>query len=339
MAGVPDGARRQGPAVKNWEQRATTDVDRIRRCWSAGPYNVGIATGPAGLVVVDLDTAKPDDDPRPPRWDLPGIGEGLDVLAVLADRHGQPVPLDTHMVGTPSGGLHLYFTAPPRVRLRCTAGERGNGLGWKVDTRAWGGCVAAPGSLVDGSPYTVHPRPVAPLPAWLATLLTPKPLPAAPAAPIPLRHGTDRRARYLRNAIAAEVARVEGATKGQRNQALYTAAVALGQLVAGVRSPRPTSAPPSCGPQPPTSPLARTARTPPTARSPAACARVPAVPGRWPREHPRRLRPDPGVVAVLRDRWLGVGVGVGGDAGGGAGRAEPVLPGGVGPALAGGTAP
>ncbi|MFC7612452.1 bifunctional DNA primase/polymerase [Actinokineospora soli] len=233
MAGVPDGARRQGPAVKNWEQRATTDVDRIRRCWSAGPYNVGIATGPAGLVVVDLDTAKPDDDPRPPRWDLPGIGEGLDVLAVLADRHGQPVPLDTHMVGTPSGGLHLYFTAPPRVRLRCTAGERGNGLGWKVDTRAWGGCVAAPGSLVDGSPYTVHPRPVAPLPAWLATLLTPKPLPAAPAAPIPLRHGTDRRARYLRNAIAAEVARVEGATKGQRNQALYTAAVALGQLVAG----------------------------------------------------------------------------------------------------------
>ncbi|MFC7612487.1 bifunctional DNA primase/polymerase [Actinokineospora soli] len=112
-------------------------------------------------------------------------------------------------------------------------GERGNGLGWKVDTRAWGGCVAAPGSLVDGSPYTVHPRPVAPLPAWLATLLTPKPLPAAPAAPIPLRHGTDRRARYLRNAIAAEVARVEGATKGQRNQALYTAAVALGQLVAG----------------------------------------------------------------------------------------------------------
>src|SRR5689334_4117755 len=35
-----------------WEQRATTDPDRIRRAWSAGPYNVGIPTGPAGLVVV-----------------------------------------------------------------------------------------------------------------------------------------------------------------------------------------------------------------------------------------------------------------------------------------------
>ncbi|GGS61417.1 bifunctional DNA primase/polymerase [Actinokineospora fastidiosa] len=227
---VPGG---KAPAVKNWEARATLDPDRIRRCWSAGPYNIGIATGPAGLVVVDLDTAKPDDDPAPPPWNTPGIAEGLDVLAALAEQAGHPVPLDTYLVGTPSGGLHLYFTAPAGVRLRCTAGERGNGLGWKVDTRAWGGCVAAPGSLIDGRPYTVHPAPVAPLPDWLTTLLTPKPIPAAPAAPIPLRHGSDRRDRYLNNAIAAEVARVEGATSGERNRALYVAACALGQLVAG----------------------------------------------------------------------------------------------------------
>ncbi|MDI1466273.1 bifunctional DNA primase/polymerase, partial [Catellatospora sp. KI3] len=25
------------PAVSRWEQRATTDPDRIRRCWSCGP--------------------------------------------------------------------------------------------------------------------------------------------------------------------------------------------------------------------------------------------------------------------------------------------------------------
>jgi hypothetical protein len=42
-----------------WEQRATTDPNRIRRAWSTGPFNVGIATGPAGLVVVDVDTADP----------------------------------------------------------------------------------------------------------------------------------------------------------------------------------------------------------------------------------------------------------------------------------------
>ncbi|WP_348650569.1 bifunctional DNA primase/polymerase, partial [Catellatospora sp. KI3] len=25
------------PAITSWEQRATTDPDRIRRCWSCGP--------------------------------------------------------------------------------------------------------------------------------------------------------------------------------------------------------------------------------------------------------------------------------------------------------------
>jgi hypothetical protein len=43
---------------RGWEQRATTDLGRIRQCWSAAPFNIGIATGPSGLVVVDLDTPK-----------------------------------------------------------------------------------------------------------------------------------------------------------------------------------------------------------------------------------------------------------------------------------------
>ena len=41
---------------RKWEQRATTDPDRIRAAWTRAPFNVGIATGPSGLVVVDLDT-------------------------------------------------------------------------------------------------------------------------------------------------------------------------------------------------------------------------------------------------------------------------------------------
>jgi hypothetical protein len=55
--------------------------------------------------------------------------------------------------------------------------------------------------------------PVTVLPAWLTELLQPKPLPAAPVAPIAL-HGRDRRSRYLNAAVAAEVARVEGAGPG-----------------------------------------------------------------------------------------------------------------------------
>jgi predicted MFS family arabinose efflux permease len=36
-----------------WEDRATTDPDRIRRAWSAGAFNVGIATGSLlGSIVV-----------------------------------------------------------------------------------------------------------------------------------------------------------------------------------------------------------------------------------------------------------------------------------------------
>ncbi|MGI5516009.1 bifunctional DNA primase/polymerase [Streptomyces sp. CA-106131] len=39
-----------------------------------------------------------------------------------------------------SGGFHLYFAAPPGVRLGNTAGR----LGKRIDTRAWGGHVVAP---------------------------------------------------------------------------------------------------------------------------------------------------------------------------------------------------
>jgi hypothetical protein len=118
---VPGG---KAPAVKNWEHRAATDPDRIRHCWTAGAYNIGLATGPAGLVVIDLDMAKTGEK-RPDECKLPGITSGLDVLAVVAERAGQPLPLDTYTVTTPSGGLHLYFAAPSDVELRNTAGDRG----------------------------------------------------------------------------------------------------------------------------------------------------------------------------------------------------------------------
>ncbi|WP_033439388.1 bifunctional DNA primase/polymerase [Saccharothrix sp. NRRL B-16314] len=220
---VPGGKR---PAVKNWEQRATTDPDRIRRCWTHGPaYNIGQATGPAGLLVVDLDVAKPD------KPDPDGFRHGLEVLALLADDARQPLPTDTRTVTTPSGGMHLTFTAPAEVEYRNTAGK----LGRLIDTRAHGGYVVAPGSVIDDRTYDVtNDAPVLPLPAWIGTLLRPAPLPPPPPAPVPLRtSGGDRRGKYLRAAIDAEVARVEGATGGERNAALYIAAQALGQLVAG----------------------------------------------------------------------------------------------------------
>jgi hypothetical protein len=214
-----------------WERRATTDPARIRRGWADAPYNIGIACGPSRLVVIDLDTPKPGEAP-PPGWDLPGVRDGADVLAALARRAGEPYPGSTWTVSTPSGGTHLYFTAPPGgPGLRNTQGA-GGGLGWLVDTRAGGGYVVGGGSAVGGRPYTVaRDTAPAPLPGWLAERLRPAPLPPQRPVDVPLPAG--RSGGYLRAAVEAEVARVLDSPAGGRNTALYRAAVALGQLAAG----------------------------------------------------------------------------------------------------------
>jgi hypothetical protein len=217
-----------------WEQRATTDPDRIGRAWTAAPYNVGIATGPAALVVVDLDTPKPGHDAPPQAWQLPGVHDGGDVLTVLCERAGHPVPWDTHTVTTASGGRHLYYRHPEHgPALRNTGGT----LGWLIDTRAHGGYVVAAGSVLAGRfRYTVTDgTDPAPLPDWLADALTPPPLPPQRAVAVPL--AADRHGAYIHAAVTRELARVTGSPPHGRNHALYQAAVALGQLVAGDQLP------------------------------------------------------------------------------------------------------
>jgi hypothetical protein len=231
--GTDARCRQAGRHVKP-EERATADPDRIRRAWSRRPYGIGVACGPSGLLVVDLDLPKPGEE-APDYWrSVGGVSDGSDVLAVLAERAGQPYPGDTYAVRTGRGGTHLYFTRPAAVRLGNTAGKNG-GLGWCIDTRGVGGYVVAAGSTVDGRHYTLlADRDPAPLPGWLADRL----VPAAdrvgrPAPPAAVSIGAGRLPAYLRAAVAREVARVAAATEGSRNHTLYVAAVALGQLVAG----------------------------------------------------------------------------------------------------------
>ncbi|MFI7272635.1 bifunctional DNA primase/polymerase [Streptomyces sp. NPDC049879] len=217
------------PAVSCWERRATTDPGRIARCWVAGPFNVGVAAGPSRLVVVDLDTPKDADDAPPPDWAGEDVRDGMDVFAAVCEQHGQRYPADTFTVRTGRGGIHLYFAAPAGIELRNSSGK----LGWKVDTRAGGGYVVGPGSTVNGCPYTVvHDAEPAPLPAWLAALLAPPPLPPQRPTVVALTGG-DRRTAYLTAALNAEVRRVTDSAPDRHNEALYLAAVALGQLVAG----------------------------------------------------------------------------------------------------------
>lgn len=127
----PCTPRGKTPAIRAWEQAATRDPGQINRWWTKGaPYNIGAATGPSNLVVIDLDQGRGDPAPEP----FTGARNGRDVLAMLAERAGQPAPFDTATVATATGGLHLYYRAPRGVQLRNTAGT----LGFRIDSRAQG---------------------------------------------------------------------------------------------------------------------------------------------------------------------------------------------------------
>ncbi|WP_455361635.1 bifunctional DNA primase/polymerase [Streptomyces sp. SYSU K21746] len=194
------------PAVTEWETRATTDPERIARCWAHAPYNIGLATGPSGLVVVDLDNPKGPEDVPPAEWARPGIHSGYDVFLSLCQEHTGRAELapDTHTVRTASSGTHLYFAEPEGIELRNTTGK----LGWKIDTRAHGGYVVAAGSvLAHGGGYAAV-LPVAPslLPEWLVELLRPAPLP--PQKPVTVALASDRRGQWLRAAVNGELQRV-----------------------------------------------------------------------------------------------------------------------------------
>ena len=87
--------------------------------WGDGtPWNVGISTGPAGLVVIDVD---------------PG-GSIRDLCA------GRELP-PTFAVRTPRGGLHLYY----RALAGCPVGSSAGRLAPHIDVRAAGGYVAGAG--------------------------------------------------------------------------------------------------------------------------------------------------------------------------------------------------
>jgi hypothetical protein len=217
-----------------WERRATTDPDRIRRAWSGVPYGVGIACGPSGLLVVDLDTPKPGQMP-PPAWAQDGVGEGADVFAMICARHdpdGAPALWNTYTVRTAGGGWHLYLAHPDGPALRNTTGERGNGLGWLVDTRAHGGYVVAAGSTIGGRAYEVfHDNDPTATPGWLAALLRP----AAPVGPPKVLgdFSAFRRSAYVQGAVRRTLDQLAAKPTGERNLALLGAATSLGQLAAG----------------------------------------------------------------------------------------------------------
>ncbi|MQS17555.1 bifunctional DNA primase/polymerase [Streptomyces kaniharaensis] len=239
---------------------ATTDPRLVDSWWQEGPdFGVGVACGPADLIVIDVDAhtdAVPDRSLLlpgiriPSQVNLDGLASGYDTLALLAAYRGQPDPArdtSTLRVRTPSGGLHIWYRST--TAFRCSAGSSSRvALAWQVDVRAHGGYIVAPGTRTPAGIYQpVGPaRLPAPLPTWLANELarTGHRIPRAdegpvPAAAVPAPAGS-RRPRAAAHTLArllqevAGCARVpEGAGFTEKlNRAAYTAGglVAAGHL-------------------------------------------------------------------------------------------------------------
>lgn len=122
---VPGG---KAPITKHGCKDATTDKNQIEAWWQMRPNaNIGLAT--TGMLVVDVDGAEnPWLSTQPERW------------AELAR-----APLSQ----TPSGGCHHFFRQPTGRSW----GNTNSKLAPKVDTRANGGYVIVPPSVVADKPY------------------------------------------------------------------------------------------------------------------------------------------------------------------------------------------
>jgi hypothetical protein len=210
------------PAIDRWEQRASCDPEHVAEAWGGryADHNIGVACGPSRLTVLDLDTH----GTLPLGWrDEPGVHDGKDVLATLAERAGQPWPT-TMMVATPSDGWHLYYRAPARVEVRNSASK----IGPLVDVRGVGGYVVGAGSVTDAGHYEMlsdPDEPVEPLPPWLLALIFPPP--PVPVHREPLRPHVASMSARLRGVVQA----VLDSDPGTRNGRLHWAACRAAEMI------------------------------------------------------------------------------------------------------------
>ena len=120
---------RKDPLTTHGFHDASTNAAQVERWWNANPEaNVAIPT--AGLIVIDVDG--PDN-----AW--PNDRELEEQLG----RTGCPINI------TPRGGRHLVFLQPKGVEWKNTTSK----LAPSVDTRASGGYILVPPSVVDSKRY------------------------------------------------------------------------------------------------------------------------------------------------------------------------------------------
>jgi hypothetical protein len=137
---------------------ATREAAQIRKWWDEYPdAQVAVACTMSGLLVVDLDL-------RPAR--------GINGIATFAAWRGLELDGADLVASTPTGGMHLYFSAPAGAAIKNLEGvdrEGNTGTNSGIDIRT-DGYVILPSPASIGRAWTtgaVPPDSLSPPPPWL----------------------------------------------------------------------------------------------------------------------------------------------------------------------------
>ncbi len=253
-------------AARGWchgVRAASTDPARITAWWQREPAAVpGVAAGPSGLVLVDIDAHSVALPARLATGLLPGIDlaaepipasewadpvrcrDGRDTLTLLARLRGgtRPWPAGPEhqpvTAATPSGGVHLWYQAPADGLRQALSDPQGRyGLAWQVDLKAGWSYGIAPGAATTAGTYRVRsgdPSRPGRMPAWLAreVIRATTAAPARPATspPLPRPGGGHGPAAYLAAVIGRGAAQLAAMTDG-RKRALSALAYHAGGLL------------------------------------------------------------------------------------------------------------
>ena len=249
---------------------AATDPATIIAWWRREPRAVpGVAAGPSGLVLVDIDAHTDQLPPRLATGLLPGIDlaaepiprkawddpasfrDGRDTLTLLAHLRGAPCPwppVPEHQpvtAATPSGGVHLWYRAPASNLRQALSDPHGRyGLAWQIDLKAGWSYGVAPGATTTAATYPIRggdPARPGHMPTWLArevlraTTTAPRQPVIPPALPSPGSGAGP--AAYLATVIARGANQLAALADG-RKRALSALAYHAGGLLQWSGLPR-----------------------------------------------------------------------------------------------------
>jgi Bifunctional DNA primase/polymerase, N-terminal len=241
---------------------ATTNPDTLTTWWHTKPDAIpGIAAGPSGLVLIDIDNHQTPLPADLATGLLPGINlaaepipehewrdprryrDGRDTLRLLAHLRGgeHPWPAGPHhrpvAVDTPSGGRHLWYRAPVDGLHQAISDDR-HGLAWQIDIKAGWSYGVAPGATATAGTYKQVAGDIAnpgQPPTWLAReiirVTAPRPQRPDPPLPVPQQSRSGRGpAAYVTTVINNGAHRLATMRDG-RKRALAALAYQVGGLL------------------------------------------------------------------------------------------------------------